>query len=69
MWSATERTWKLIVLDPSRASLPPVGDIILWEAERRSWRLTWSVEAMGNSGLKLPSAVWSAKQEAWILES
>ena len=72
LWSALEKTWKLSVLDPVRASLPPLGDTILWDADRRSWKLVWAADAdasRGSSGARTPTAVWSAGQEAWILES
>jgi hypothetical protein len=68
-WSAVERGWKLNVLDPDRASLPPVGDTILWDAGRRSWKLTWAADAGPSTGGRPPAALWSADQDAWILDS
>lgn len=64
LWSPVKNTWKLSVLDPARASLPPIGDTILWDATRGSWKLMWATGADVD-----PSALWSAEQEAWILES
>ena len=69
-WSATERIWKLTVLDHDRALLPPVGDTILWDPERSSWKLTWVANAESLQRQRSsPIALWSAEQDAWILDS